>query len=324
MLWIRGNLFIPDARKFWINPSVRFLSDIIAKEEIQTIITTGPPHSVHLIGHQLKEKNKLKWIADFRDPWTSIGYHKKLKLTQASQRKHKDLERLVLNSADKIIVTSTTTKNEFQKITDKAIAVITNGYDVGHNGVVALDAKFTISHIGSMLSGRNPNNFWNVLAELVQENEGFKKSLQLQFIGVVSKDVLETIYEHGLEPYVHLVGYLSHKDVVHYQQKSQVLLLAEIDSTETRGIIPGKLFEYMAAKRPVLGIGPKGWEVGTIISETNSGITFDYEAHSHLKSVLLDWFDRYGKQQLTVSSTHIDKYSRRELTKKLATYIQWE
>ncbi len=89
LLWIRGNMFIPDARKYWVRPSVRFLTGIIKKEEIDTIITTGPPHSLHLIGLELKKNLDVKWLADFRDPWTSIGYHSKLRLTKASQRKHR-------------------------------------------------------------------------------------------------------------------------------------------------------------------------------------------------------------------------------------------
>ena len=176
LLWIRGNLFIPDARKFWIKPSVRFLSEVISKEKIDSIITTGPPHSVHLIGHLLKKKYRLQWMADFRDPWTSIGYHKQLKLTQNSTRKHKQLEKLVLNNADKIVVTSHTTKTEFEAITDRPIQIITNGYDVQEKAQITPDAKFTISHIGSLLTGRNPQNLWKVLAELIQEHEAFKKS----------------------------------------------------------------------------------------------------------------------------------------------------
>ena len=125
MLWVRGNLFIPDARKFWVKPSVEFLLNVLEKESIKTVVTTGPPHSVHLIGKALKEKNDVRWLADFRDPWTSIGYHKKLKLTASSQKKHKVLEHSVLNQADQLIVTSPRTKNEFQQITDKPIAVIT-------------------------------------------------------------------------------------------------------------------------------------------------------------------------------------------------------
>jgi glycosyltransferase involved in cell wall biosynthesis len=324
MLWIRGNLFIPDARKFWVKPSVQFLSEVLGKEDIKTIITTGPPHSVHLIGYRLKQKTGVHWLADFRDPWTSIGYHKKLKLTEASQRKHKSLEHMVLNAADRILVTSTTTKNEFANITSKPINVITNGYDMRSENNEKLDDKFTISHVGSLLTGRNPKNLWKVLSELISENLDFKNALQLQFAGVVSSDVLETLKGFGLEPYIKLEGYLSHKDAIKFQQKSQILLLAEIDSKETKGIIPGKLFEYMAARRPILGIGPKGWEVIDMVKETRSGMTYDYAEHSRLKQLLLEWFAEYKIGKLGVDSIGIEKYSRKELTRKLASQIQWE
>lgn len=321
MLWVRGNLFIPDARKYWVRPSVELLYEVLKKEEIQTVITTGPPHSVHLIGHYLKEFKKVKWIADFRDPWTSIGYHKKLKLTTLAKNRHKELERLVLTHADKIVVTSLTTKKEFQQITTQPIQVITNGFDSVRPEDVRLDDKFTLSHIGSMLSGRNPRNLWKVLAELVKENTDFKTALELQFIGVVSQEVLLWLEEFGLAEFTEVVGYVAHDEAITYQQKSQVLLLVEIDSEETKGIIPGKLFEYMAAERPIIGIGPQNWEVGEIVSATKTGAIFEHTAHFQLKNVLLNWFEQYQNQALQVSSNNTNQYSRRELTRKLAEYI---
>ncbi|MEP0213071.1 MAG: glycosyltransferase family 4 protein [Cellulophaga sp.] len=321
LLWVRGNFFIPDARKNWVKPSVTYLTSVLKEEQINTVITTGPPHSVHLIGLKLKEKLGVNWVADFRDPWTSIGYHKKLKLSKASAKKHKYLEHLVLNSADSIIVTSNTTKTEFKEITTKPIEVITNGFDGAISSGVALDAMFTISHIGSLLTGRNPENLWQALSELCNENEEFKNSLSLQFIGVVSEDVLETIYKYNLKSYVNLIGYVSHTEALAYQEKSQVLLLSEIDSADTIGIIAGKLFEYMRAKRPILAIGPKGWEVSTIIKETNTGVAFSYNDTSNLKSLLLDWFYKYQTKKLNVNSTNINTYSRKERTAKLANHL---
>ena len=318
MLWIRGNFFIPDARKFWVGPSVKFLSELIVKEQIETIITTGPPHSVHLIGQQLKEKHNVKWVTDFRDPWTSIGYHKKLRLSAVSQKKHKKLERSVLNAADQLIVTSETTKKEFEQITNKPIAVITNGYDTGFKGKVDIDKSFTIAHVGSLLTGRNPENLWRALSQLASENAVFRNELQLDFLGVVSQDVMESLNRYELMPYVKLKGYVSHAQAVRRQQGAQVLLLVEIDSEETAGIIPGKIFEYMAAKRPILAIGPKNWEVRNLINETQTGEVFDYKSTTQLKNVLLDWFKAYKKGALTVNSKNIEKYSRKELTRKLA------
>ncbi|MGC1516580.1 MAG: glycosyltransferase family 4 protein [Maribacter sp.] len=321
LLWVRGNLFIPDARKFWVGPSVDFLKGILEKEGIETIITTGPPHSMHLIGYRLKMAKPLHWIADFRDPWTSIGYHKKLKLTSSSQRKHKELERLVLNTADKIIVTSKTTQKEFQQLTNQPIAVITNGFDTQETVNLELDKKFTISHIGSMLTGRNPTNLWRTLSELRKELPAFNAALQLQFIGVIGDDILSSLDKFGLNDVAEMVGYVSHENALAYQKTSQVLLLVEIDTPETKGIIPGKLFEYMSAKRPILGIGPKHWEVSEMISGTNSGAIFEYTDDVPLKNKLIQWFEHYQNGKLSVESTRLEQYSRRELTRTLAAYI---
>ena len=321
LLWVRGNLFIPDARKFWVNPSVSFLKEVLEKEKIDTIITTGPPHSVHLIGYYLKEARSLNWIADFRDPWTTIGYHKKLKLTSSSEKKHKKLESDVLNAADKIIVTSKTTKQEFQQITSQPILVITNGFDNIEETNSKLDSKFTISHIGSLLSGRNPINLWKVLSELVKENLNFREKLCIRFIGVVSNEILASLKDVGLNEYIEIVGYVSHQEALAYQKTSQVLLLVEIDSQETIGIIPGKLFEYMAAKRPILGIGPENWEVAGIVKETKTGRIFDHSDDIALKNLLLSWFEQFQNGELQMVSNDIGQFSRRELTRKLVEYI---
>ena len=180
MLFIRGNFFIPDARKFWIQPSVKFLKSYLEKTNIDTIITTGPPHSLHLIGLGLKRQLHLRWIADFRDPWTQIGYQKQLKLTKYSAKKHQSLEKQVLNTADQIITTSFTTKKEFALKTTKPIEVITNGFDSELNTESKLDEIFSISHIGSLLSGRNPELLWKVLAEISKENENFRRDFKLK------------------------------------------------------------------------------------------------------------------------------------------------
>ncbi|MBD1261733.1 glycosyltransferase family 4 protein [Maribacter polysiphoniae] len=321
MLWVRGNFFIPDARKNWVKPSVRFLQTIIEKENIDCLVTTGPPHSLHLIGNQLKQITKVKWLADFRDPWTSIGYHKKLKLTRKSQQEHKRLEQLVLNNADRVIVTSNTTKEEFQGITQKPISVITNGYDTDISVPKVTTKGFTISHIGSLLSGRNPAILWQVLGTMVLENDEFDSCFKLRLAGVVSEDVLQSIYDAGLRGHTELLGYVSHEEAVRLQQESQVLLLVEIDSHETKGILPGKLYEYMAAGRPILGIGPKGWDAARIIADTHSGFSFGYDDENKLKDVLLKWFEAYSNDGLIMDAQGIEKYSRRALTRELAKLI---
>ena len=321
LLYIRGNFFIPDARKNWVKPSVEYLSKYIQENNIETIITTGPPHSLHLIGLQLKQKLGVKWLADFRDPWTTIGYHNQLKLSKKSATKHKQLEKEVLLNADEIITTSFTTSKEFQSIVNKHVITITNGYDDQKKSSVELDKKFTCSHIGSLLSQRNPEVLWKVFQELINENEDFKNNFQLNLIGVVSEDVLNSIYKHQLKEYVNLIGYVSHQDAVSYQKQSQVLLLIEIDSKDTKCIIPGKLFEYMVSERPIIAIGPKGADVETIIKQTNTGNYFTYNDYESLKNLFLNHLKAFKDGNLHTQPIGLQKYHRKQLTKQLSELI---
>ncbi|GAA4969667.1 glycosyltransferase family 4 protein [Algibacter aquimarinus] len=321
MLYIRGNFFIPDARKNWVKPSINYLSEYISKENIKTIITTGPPHSLHLIGLSLKDKLGVKWIADFRDPWTTIGYHKQLKLTKASKCKHKALEKQVLNTADQVIVTSSVTKNEFQQITNQPIEVITNGYDNDLVGKIEQDSKFTLAHIGSLLSKRNPEILWQVLSENIQENESFAHDFQLNLVGAVSENVLESINKYNLSNYIDNVGYISHKESVKFQKKSQLLLLIEIDSEETKCIIPGKLFEYIVSNRPIVALGPKGSDVENIIKETNTGDYFYYNDYKSLKSTILMHYKAFQNKTLKTQPIGLQKYHRKSLTESLSKLI---
>ncbi len=322
LLYVRGNFFIPDARVGWVNPSVDYLSNYIKTNAVDAIITTGPPHSMHLIGLELQKRFAVKWIADFRDPWTSIGYHKELKLTDKSAQKHKDLEKEVLTEADTILTTSFTTKQEFAEITQKPIHVITNGYDIETIEKPPLDKKFTISHIGSLLSKRNPHILWQALSEILQENEQFQSDFQLQLIGKVSSEIIDTIKEFQLDSYLNVLGYVSHTEALKYQRSSQVLLLIEIDSFETIGIIPGKLFEYMAAERPILAIGPKQSDVEKIIKDTNAGKYFNYNNLEEVKQYILDCYQKYQQNNLKVHGIGLQYFSRRKLTEKLAGVIK--
>ena len=321
LLWIRGNIFIPDARFLWVKPSVKFLHQYIIANNIQTIVTSGPPHSLHLIGYQLQKKVQVKWIADFRDPWTTIGYHKQLKLSAFAEKKHKKLEHQVLNAADAIIVTSKSTKIEFEKLTAKPITVITNGFDTENNVKQTLDSKFSLSHIGSFLSERNPKILWESLSELCVEIENFKNNLQIKLIGAVSDVIFQTITNFKLTDSVLNLGYISHHDAIAEQQKSQVLLLIEIDSADTKSIIPGKLFEYLVSGRPILAIGPKDSDFAEIIINTNTGAFFEYHQKQLLKAKIVEYYNLFLNQNLIVNAIGIDKYSRKNLTLELTKLL---
>lgn len=322
MLWVRGNLFIPDARALWVKPSVKYLSKYIAENNIDIIITTGPPHSLHLIGLQLKNKLPIKWVADFRDPWTTIGYHKELKLSASAEKKHKALEHAVLTIADHILVTSPTTKKEFESITGKPIEVITNGYDVEKIERRPLDKTFSLAHIGSFLSERNPQILWAALRELVNEEPGFAAVFELKLIGAVSQEVLAAISNHGLQYYVNNLGYVSHEQAIAHQRQSQVLLLVEINSAETKCIIPGKLFEYMVSERPVIAIGPEGADFEAIVTDTNTGMFVKYNEKEKLKNGIKHYFSEYQQGTLKANAIGLQQYSRKSLASRLAALLK--
>jgi glycosyltransferase involved in cell wall biosynthesis len=273
------------------------------------------------IGLQLKKELTIKWLADFRDPWTTIGYHKALKLSTYAEKKHKTLEAKVLNSADTIIVTSKTTKTEFEAITSQPIEVITNGYDIEKVAKKPLDDKFTLAHIGSFLSERNPRILWQALQELVTENETLKNDFKLKLIGATSQEVLDTISEFKLNDFVLNLGYISHQQAVEHQRKSQVLLLIEINSEDTKSIIPGKLFEYMVSERPIIAIGPEGSDFAEIITSTNTGVFFTYDEKEKLKALLLEYYNLYLVQNLKVHAVGLQQYSRKNQTEQLSKLV---
>ena len=321
LLWIRGNLFIPDARILWVKPSIRFLQQYIADHHIDTVITSGPPHSLHLIGLGLKEVSGVKWIADFRDPWTTIGYHDKLKLSSYAARRHKKLEGQVLNQADQVIVTSKSTKADFEKLTRKPITVITNGYDEHLVERPQLDAKFSLAHIGSLLSDRNPEILWQSLVEIINEIPGFATDFELKLVGTVSAEIHDTIARYGLTQYVSDIGYVQHADAIRAQLGSQVLLLIEIDAEITKSIIPGKVFEYIASGRPIIGIGPADSDFAEIITGTNTGIFVDYRQQDRLKAQIIAYYQQYRDGNLKANGVGIQRYSRKQLTAQLADVI---
>jgi glycosyltransferase involved in cell wall biosynthesis len=321
LLFIRGNLFIPDARKNWVNPSVKYLSKVIQSRKIQCIITTGPPQSLHLIGLKIKEQLGTCWIADFRDPWTTIGYQKSLKLLESSKRKHEYLERAVLRGADALIVTSWNTKKEFLTKTDKPIKVITNGYDTHGQAQLPLDEQFSLYHIGSLLSERNPKILWETLSELIQTHPEFAKLFKLNLVGVVSEEILQQINEYGLKDHTNVLGYVSHEEALAYQMKAQLLLLIEIDSVETKAIIPGKVFEYMQSGRPIIAIGPEDSDIEHVLKETETGHYFNYHNKRELKNYLLECFKLYRQGKLYNHAKNLEKYSRKELTEELASLL---
>ena len=321
--FIRGNFFIPDPKVFWVKPSVKFLKEYLSKNKIDVIISTGPPHSMHLIAQKLHQKNNIKWIADFRDPWSDLYYNKDFNQLSFAQNKNKKLEKSVLKNADCVLTVSNSLKLELFKIANR-VAVITNGFDdeVLTKNEVKLDAKFTISYIGLLPKQSNPIILFKVLKQICLQNSTFKNDLKLNFIGDISDEVKTEITNNKLEENVNFVGYVNHQKAIEYQKKAQVLLLLIPNVEKSKGILTGKLFEYLTAKRPILAIGPEDGDLAAILKETNAGVVVDFNNEEKLSTEILRLYNQYKKGILEVNSKNIDKYHRKELTKKLASLIK--
>ena len=319
--YIRANYFIPDARKFWIQPSVNFLSNYLENNHIDAIITTGPPHSMHLIGLELKKKLGIKWISDFRDPWTEIDYFQQLPLTKKATKKHQDLEQEVLINSDMVVVVGETMKDKFLKHTNR-IEVLTNGFDTIETSLTQeLDEKFSITHVGLMNSDRNPTILWEVLNEISNTNLNFKNDLRIKLIGKLDDAVIQDlkVFDHNT---IETIPYLDHKDVGKYQASSQILLLSINEVPSAKGIITGKIFEYLQAKRPILAIGPEDGDAAMILKNTNAGTIVGFKNKTALKATILNLYKDYKEGVLFVKSVNIEQYHRKNITSQLAEVIK--
>ena len=319
--YVRANYFIPDARKFWIKPSVKFLSNYLKNNEIEVVITTGPPHSIHIIGLALRDKFKIKWISDFRDPWTEIDYFQQLPLTKKANKKHHQLEQEVLEKSDMVIVVGETMKKKFLKHNHN-IEVLTNGFDSYENSLtIELDSNFSITHVGLMNADRNPTILWEVLYEISSENIDFKNNLRIKFIGKIDDTVIQDIQVFNTNNIVR-IPYLDHDEVRKYQASSQVLLLSINHVPSAKGIITGKIFEYLQAKRPILGIGPEDGDAAAILKKTNAGNIVGFNNKVELKAAVLKLYKDFKEEKLFVKSTNIEQFHRKNITRQLAQVIK--
>jgi glycosyltransferase involved in cell wall biosynthesis len=320
--FIRGNFFIPDPKLFWIKPSVKYLQSYLNKNDVDVIISTGPPHSMHLIAEKLHQKNDVKWLADFRDPWSDIYYNKDFKELSFVKNRNKKLEKSVLKKADCVLTVSNALKKEFSKYANR-VEVVTNGFDDDflEPSKVLLDEKFTISYIGLLPKQSNPENLFRVLQVLCSQHKDFEKDLQLNFIGDISDVVKTAVYNNKLKENTRFIDYVDHTKAIEYQQKAQVLLLLIPNVKKCKGILTGKLFEYLSAKRPILAIGPEDGDLADVIEDTNAGIIVDFDNDDKLSSEILKLYHQYKKGNLEVDSKNTNKYHRKELTKKVAFII---
>jgi hypothetical protein len=322
-IWLRGNIFIPDARKFWIKPGVKQLNVWLAEHKVDAIVSTGPPHSAHIIGLKVAQKNGIPWLADFRDPWTQIDFYDKLMLSRRADRKHKKLEKQVLNKADKVVTVSKHCAIGLEEISGRSVEVITNGFDVADfQNVPSFDYnKFVITHLGSMNPDRNPITLWDSLAKLSDESETFRENLVIKLIGKTDISVFTYLEKVGLTPNVENFKYLPHDKAVLEAANSAILLLALNDTPNVLSLAPGKMYEYLALQRPVLCIGATDGDAAEILRDAKSGDAVGFKDATATYELLKNWYERFLAKSLEVNASAIDKYARHSLTKEMSKLL---
>ncbi len=320
-IFIRGNFFIPDARIFWVKPSIRFLTKYLKENHFDAVVTTGPPHSLHLIGLGLKKEfPDLKWVADFRDPWTEISYYRHLKLTAWADRKHRRLENKVFKTADITLATSYTDAENFRKKGANATC-ITNGFDATPQTSKAPNSKFTISYVGVLEQLRNPDVLWTVLQELIKTDDDFAKHFRLRFTGRVDDKIMQALQQSALGEHITDVGYVSHAEAYKEMEQADLLLISNFPDERSQGIIPGKIFEYLSTGNSVISFGPADSDVRRILDETGAGKHFGYADHEAVKTFVLGLYTEWQQGDVTRQNRDIDKFSRRNLTARLADIL---
>lgn len=324
-LFIRGNFFIPDPRCFWIGPSVRFLKKYLKEHPVDVMVSTGPPHSMHLIARRVARATGIPWIADFRDPWTRMFYFKHLGLTKLSQLLHKRLERKVLDDADCIVAVSPLVRDEFMQMTRTGVELITNGYDESDYDdatVRGKDGSFTLVHTGLFASDGIPDVLWSVLAEKSAADPEFNARLRIRLVGKTDREVVESIRQAGLGDKLDDLGYQPHRTAVEEQRSASVLMLPLRKEPEYRAVLPGKLFEYLAARRPILGIGQSDGAMAAIISDADAGETFGWDDKDSIKHFIDAHWDAFKEGRDLYAGNDISRFSRRSLTHSMATLFE--
>ena len=324
-MWIRGNFFRPDPRCLWIRPSVKFLKEYLKEHPVDLIVSTGPPQSMHLIGRLLAKETGLPWIADFRDPWTKIFYFKHLQMTRTTVKWHKKMEKKVLDDATVVVAVSPLVQQEFQAMTQTPVELITNGFDecdftatknTEANG--GPDREFVITHTGLFAADGNPTVLWDVLAEKCSKDESFKKLMKIKLVGKTDEQILKSIEDAGLSGNLEDMGYQPHAVAVEQQRKASLLILPLRKEPEYKAVLPGKLFEYLASWRPVLGIGQTDGAMSMILNNTKTGLVLNWDDKMSIEKYIdICWKDHLNGR-LSVEDADISQFTRRNLTRRMA------
>ena len=326
--FVRGNFFIPDARIGWNKYALEKAKEIILAHNIKTVITTSPPHSSQLIGLELKKVLNINWIADLRDPWTEIFYYKEFNHTNWAKKKDALFEKTILEKSDSIITVSDFIKERFVSKSLKPISnktfVISNGYDQNdfENIPMSKNNGFRIVYTGTLSNDYPISLMIKALTNLSSISK-FKEMFALDFFGNASLSIQEKFKViPNLKIKFH--PHVSHSQSISELLNSEVLLLIIPQAKNNKGILTGKLFEYLAAKKTIVAIGPADGDAAKIIEQCGAGKMFDYTDLNGLFNCLNEIFSQFlelGKVETYHIDTQIKKYSRTHQAKQLADII---
>jgi hypothetical protein len=210
-------------------------------------------------------------------------------------------------------------KTTTEKIAGRSVDVIYNGFDPAdfEFEMNPVSSSFVLSHFGAFNRDRNPSALWKALGGLKKENPEFGRSLRIQLIGQTDGHILEEIETEGLKENLMLTDHMKHREGLRQISGSTLLLLPLNDAPNVRGILPGKMYEYIALRRPILAIGPADGDFADIIRKTQSGYVHDFHDVDGIRSTLLKAYVEFRENKLSVSPVAFEMFSRRNLTREI-------
>ncbi len=308
--FIRGNFFIPDARKGWNKYAFKKAQELLNQQKFDAIITTSPPHSTQLVGLKLKEQFNLPWLADLRDPWTDIYYYKYMNHLPWAKRTDAKLEAEVLEKADTIVVVSHAIRKMFarksNKVDSSKIQVIPNGYDESDFEEVKRipQDECVIAYTGTLSDVYDATAF-------IEAFKNHEDKAKLLLVGKASSEVIEKLSATNVE----VIGHVEHSKSIEYLMNATALLLIIPKIENNEGILTGKLFEYLAARKPIIALGPTDGDAAAIIKDCGAGKMFGYDDIQGVRQ----YIDGIISGMITVDTgnTNYQQYSRKQLAKKM-------
>ena len=311
--WIRYNLVIPDGRIGWYSGAVKKGKKLLDNQNFDLIFSSGPPHSVHLIGRKLAKVSHVKWVADFRDPWTDRFYYLENPRNSLTTWIDGLLEKKVLNDCNGLITVSTgfeSLLNDRLPIKSKS-TVIYNGFDQDDFSRKSKERKsrdqIVISHTGSLSMSQNPLGLFESVKDHNDSSSGSKITIQL--VGSVHPNILDTIQRLNIQQYVSILSYQPHQKAIQILVDSDFIFLVVPNQDKNKGIIPGKIFEYFKCQSEIILIGNERSEAALLSKELGYQNIFEINEKFDFNNLTIN-------QSLDQEST--SKFERKNLTASLA------